>query len=268
MNKKEFLSRPKYRRLPQAEKERRWKQHLLTQNSKSRVQPGKSYKQALVQRPRPPKKKPQPMKKTSKPSGNSSKADRAFGLTTGSRLRATKGHVVTWQPLPMYKGPQGSYIYPMQFQAMIGEIACDGSGNLSYSRQIKGDIWPQIALEAQRFRRCRLRQCMFELLPKVGLNTNGTATQLFNYSGVSTVPTMAAAAEMQQSVPEIVPYKSYTFHWRAQDNKDSEFVPAVAAVVFNPTGHYFILTGSGLGISTKMWDLYASAVVDFTEMYS
>lgn len=269
MNKKEFLSRPKYRRLPLKEKERRWRQYLLTQSSKARVKPGKSYKQALVQRPRQPPKKPQPMKKVSGKSRGGSQTDKSFGLTRGIRLRMTGGKIIAWQPLPMYKGPQGSLIFPMMFQTMVTSISPDGAGNVGYVLQITGSIWSQIGIEATRFKRCRLRQCAFELLPKVGYNTNGSAIQLFNYSGDNTALTGAAgmttASKVEQSVPDVLPFKAHFFVWRAQDNKDSEFVAATSTVVFNPTGHYFKLAGSGFPASNALWDLYAYCVVDFTE---
>lgn len=173
-----------------------------------------------------------------------------------------------YQALPMYKGPQGSYIFPIQFQTLHKSVASNGAGVISEVVQIKGDIWSQINIEKDRFKKCRLRQCAFELVPKVGFNTNGLCTQFFEYSGDSAATTLVAASKKQQNVPDVVPFKPYIFHWRLQDNKDTEFVNSAADVVFNSTGHYFKMIGEGFPLSTSVWDLYAYCIVDFTEMYA
>lgn len=213
------------------------------------------------------------MRKASPKSGAGSKTDKAFGETRGTRLTATGGKIITWRPLPMYKGPQGSLIFPMQFQVLQQTVSSDSSGEISLVLPLNSNIWSQIAIEATRFKRMRLRAAAFELLPKVGFNTNGTAIQYWNYSGDATAPVagsagMTAASKIEQNIPDIVPFKAHLFQWRLQDNKDVEFITAASAVLFNSTGHYFKLKGTGFPASNAIWDLYAYAIVDFTENFA
>lgn len=267
---KEWANHPSRKKLPKAEIDRRWKQRVVTLQSKARVRPNVSYKQVVVKTAP----KPQSMKRAtpkSKGGGKPSAIQKSYGQT-GSKfiLRPMGGKITTWSSLPLGRTPQGSTTFPMKFEVMYGTpVTASPAGVVQVAIPIIGSLWSQLAIEAPRFRKVRLREFAVEYYPKVGMNSNGSSSQYFNYSGDATVPaSQAAASKIEGVVPGLVPYKQHFFRWRKQDNIDDEFVASTAAVVFNPQGHTFKLVGDGFAASQVLGDLYLFCVVEFTEYIS
>jgi len=265
---KEWANHPSRKKLPKAEIDRRWKQRVLTLQTKSRTKPGVTYKQVVIAQ------KPQPMKRNtqkSKGGGKPNKTQKAYGQTTKMSLRPMGGRIQTWVPLSCGRTPQGSVTYPMKFEVMwaTSPVTSDGTGAVALSIQIIGSLWSQFGIEAARFRKVRLREFAVEYVPKVGMNVNGSMSQYFNYSGTAAVPVnQAAASKVEGVVPGLVPYKQHFFRWRKQDNVDDEFVISTAGAVFNAVGHYFKLVGDGFASTQVLGDLYLMCIVEFTEYIS
>lgn len=213
------------------------------------------------------------MRKTSKKSTNTGvkKAEKAYGMASGKTvITIDPNRLISWSPLKPYPGPQGSRIFPMEFQAYVASPTTDGAGVLQYNKQITAALFPQMVVEATRFKKARLRELMFVLQPKKGMNVDGSCAAYFNYASDSAVPPSLADVAKREGVKlGMVPFKKYTLRWRIQDNKDTEFAAASNATQFNTTNtHWLKIYGDGLPVSTQLWDLYAYAIIEFTEYFN